>query len=209
MEHATERLAPTIPAPAWATHVIVAQLEASECDLQTDYFGSRTTRTRLLAWSKHGRDLFAEMRKAAALFPETAHLGPGKSRFHARVVFAANVEGNGTFYGEHQFSPWHHEFDHDPTTGRPLVFLTEAEAQAHMAKHGQPHPVHVGAALATFRWRLTEDDVEQREKYSMGHGYYLAHDRYHGWQVRKLHLGGYAECIAQAHAAGDFTPGMF
>lgn len=60
--------------PADAKAVIVAELIADRSDSQSDYFGSTTVRTVILGFSNHTRDLFAEMRKFAAVFPETAHL---------------------------------------------------------------------------------------------------------------------------------------
>ena len=60
--------------PAWAQAVIVATLEVSDCDIMTDYWGQHTTKTLILAWSKHTRDLFPEMRKAALNADETKHL---------------------------------------------------------------------------------------------------------------------------------------
>ena len=67
--------------PAWAQAAIVAELEHDASDVQTDYFATTTSRRVLLAWSKHTRDLFPELRKAAAKFPETAHLAtPAKPR---------------------------------------------------------------------------------------------------------------------------------
>lgn len=60
--------------PAWARAAIVAELHEDASDSMTDYHNHRTVRTIVLCWSPHERDLFAEMRKAAALHPETAHL---------------------------------------------------------------------------------------------------------------------------------------
>ncbi len=61
-------------APAWAQAAIVAELKQDDCDSMTDYFGSKTIRRVVIGWSKHKRDLFPELRKAAATFPETADL---------------------------------------------------------------------------------------------------------------------------------------
>lgn len=61
-------------APAWAKAAIVAELAEDCSDSMTDYYGHRTLRTVVIGWSKHERDLFPEMRKAAATFPETADL---------------------------------------------------------------------------------------------------------------------------------------
>lgn len=60
--------------PAGAVAVLVAVLDQDDCDSMTDYFSARTMREVILAFSTHKRDLFDEMRKAAALLPETAHL---------------------------------------------------------------------------------------------------------------------------------------
>lgn len=60
--------------PADAKAVILAELEHDDSDCQTDYFNTKTSRCVILGFSRHTRDLFAEMRKAAARFEETAHL---------------------------------------------------------------------------------------------------------------------------------------
>jgi hypothetical protein len=56
--------------PEWADHVIVAELQQDESDIMTDYFASKTVKTLVLAWSRHKRDLFPEMRKAARRCPD-------------------------------------------------------------------------------------------------------------------------------------------
>lgn len=96
--------------PVGAGWVIIAELHEDRSDIYTDYFASEVTRVIYLNWSRHGRDLFDEMRKAAALcdIPE-------------------------------------------------------------VNKYSQPNP---------------ED--EHREKYSMGHGYYLGAHRHSGWHIRKI-----------------------
>lgn len=60
--------------PADARAVIVAELVHDRSDSMTDYFGSTTSQTVILGFSKHTRDLFPEMRKAARNFDGTAHL---------------------------------------------------------------------------------------------------------------------------------------
>ena len=98
--------------------VIVAEHEVSDCDGMTDYYASHTDQRVILAPSFHKRDLFPEMRKAAALIEET----------------------------------------------RQFATVPSKPADAN-------------------EWWHPED--EHREKYSMGHGYYLGNDRYSGWQVSK------------------------
>lgn len=60
--------------PLWAKSAIIAELHENTSDSMTDYFDHKTKRTVVLGWSKHGRDLFSEMRKYAATFDETAEL---------------------------------------------------------------------------------------------------------------------------------------
>jgi SAM-dependent methyltransferase len=60
--------------PTWAKAVIIAELKQDDCDSQSDYFGSTVKRRIILAFSKHTRDLFPEMRQAARHHPETADL---------------------------------------------------------------------------------------------------------------------------------------
>lgn len=54
--------------------VIVAEKHHNDSDIMTDYFSSSVTGRVILAASSHKRDIFSEMRKAAALIPETANL---------------------------------------------------------------------------------------------------------------------------------------
>lgn len=60
--------------PNWAQGVIVGELKQDESDSMTDYYGSRVTKTVILGFSKHTRDLFPEMRKFARNCEETAYL---------------------------------------------------------------------------------------------------------------------------------------
>jgi len=74
--------------PAWAKAAIIAELQKDDCDYQTDYFNSITTRRIVLAWSKHRRDLFPEMRKAAARHPETEHLATADAKAEHREKYS-------------------------------------------------------------------------------------------------------------------------
>jgi len=60
--------------PPGTKAVIIAELQRDDCDSMTDYFNAVTERRVIIALSGHERDLFGEMRKAAATFPETEHL---------------------------------------------------------------------------------------------------------------------------------------
>lgn len=70
--------------PTDAKAVIIAQLKVDKCDAMTDYFGSSTSETVILAFSRHTRDLFPEMRKAALNFEATASLADGPKDFEHR-----------------------------------------------------------------------------------------------------------------------------
>lgn len=96
--------------PEGVVAVIKAHLREDDSDPQSDYFSHKTVKTIYLAFSRHQRDLFTELRAAARLFEETAGL----------------------------------------------------------ANEGP--------------------EVEHREKYSMGEGYYLGHSRNSGWVVKKSRI---------------------
>jgi hypothetical protein len=102
--------------PANATHILIGEHKFNDCDIQTDYFSYPTDKVLYLAYSTHKKDLFSEMRTAAANAEETKHL-------------------------------------------------------------------------------VTADkDMEHREKYSMGRGYYLG-PYGAGWSVSKSNLTGYTDNI--------------
>lgn len=180
--------------PVWAKALIVAELEHDASDSMTDYFNTTTSRIVALTWSRHTRDLFSELRKAAGTFPETAHLGPGCDRFTVDIVFAEPaVDDCGSHYYIDQPSHWHREID-----GNGRTFTREADARAFLSAAAEPYAIHFAGKPAAFRWRLKRESVEHREKYSMGHGYYLkASGRYStGWIVRKVdprHVSGVIE----------------
>jgi len=164
--------------------IIVANHRVDDSDPQTDYFASHTSKTVILAPSNHTRDLFSEMRKAAELLPETQHLGVGKGHFSPYVQIDEDFQDD-ICYHQGQHSPWHRDFDHDDL-GNGLVFHSREEAETYIQEKGEPHPMKVGENEITFSWAINEDEIEHREKYSMGRGYYLAHPYYRGgWEVRK------------------------
>lgn len=68
--------------PEWAKAVIVARLHEDRSDIVSDYYDSRIVREVLLGFSKSTRENFNEMRKAAALFPETAALAGPEGEEH-------------------------------------------------------------------------------------------------------------------------------
>ncbi|HIF9544694.1 TPA: LPD25 domain-containing protein [Photobacterium damselae] len=72
--------------PQWAQGVIVATLTDYDAERSEPYSGefhTKTLKTIILAWSKHSRNLFPELRKACLNHPETAFLNePEKSVEH-------------------------------------------------------------------------------------------------------------------------------
>lgn len=96
-----KRFAEILPKNAKA--VIVARLKEDESDSQTDYFASRTTRTVILGFSTHKRDLFSEMRKHASNFEETFHLAEFREEYEHREKYSM---GAGYYLGESKYSGW-------------------------------------------------------------------------------------------------------
>lgn len=91
--------------PADAVAVIVADLEKDESDLMTDYFNSVTTKTVILAFSNHTRDLFGEMRKAALNcdIPEIKELATAPAEYEHREKYSM---GAGYYLGRSRYSGW-------------------------------------------------------------------------------------------------------
>jgi pyruvate/2-oxoglutarate dehydrogenase complex dihydrolipoamide acyltransferase (E2) component len=167
---------------AQADRVIVATFRVDESDMQTDYFGGRTTREVVIGFGRGRRESFAQLRKAAAAFKPTSEYGPGLGRWHAYPAFGADcVLGSGEHMYQGSRSPWHF----DDKAG-PLP--TRAAAEAHAAARPL-EPLSITAPDGTTRlvplvWQIDEDKIEHRENYSMGGGNYLGGSRYGGWVVK-------------------------
>ena len=97
----SKRFAEILPEDAKA--VIVARLKQDESDSQSDYFASRTTRTVILGFSTHKRDIFSEMRKHASNFEETAYLAEYNADYEHREKYSM---GAGYYLGESKYSGW-------------------------------------------------------------------------------------------------------
>ncbi len=84
--------------------VIIAELRQDESDSMTDYFGSRPLRRVVLAFSKHDRRIFSEMRKAAAksTVTEIQELATAPAEFEHRENYSM---GHGIYLGTY--------FDHN------------------------------------------------------------------------------------------------
>lgn len=89
--------------PPEAKAVIIAHLHENDSDPYTDYRGCHTVRTVILGFSTHTRDIFSEMRKAAAHFRETAHLSEPNPEYEHREKYSM---GHGYYLGLSYYSGW-------------------------------------------------------------------------------------------------------
>lgn len=89
--------------PTDAKAALVAYLEEDESDYYSDYHGSRTVRRVILGFSPHTRNLFPEMRRAAAHFSETAHLTDAGPKYEHRENYSM---GGGYYLGANRYSGW-------------------------------------------------------------------------------------------------------
>ncbi len=96
-----ERLEKLIPANTKG--VIIAEWHENDSDMMTDYFGYHTTRTVILGFSTHTKDIFSEMRKYAVNFEETAHLGKECEEYEHREKYTG---GAGYYLGKSIYSGW-------------------------------------------------------------------------------------------------------
>jgi hypothetical protein len=125
--------------PAWAKALIVAELHEDVSDSQSDYFSSRRTQTVALAWSKHERDLFPELRKAAATFEPAAHLATASADAEHREKYSM---GHGFYLGADRYSGWHvrktalNNVDHDTDISRLVVSERRSEANTPRSEAG-------------------------------------------------------------------------
>lgn len=184
--------------PPGAKAVIISELNEDQSDMMTDYHGHKTLRQVVIGWRFTDRESFAALRKAAAEFPETAHLGPGRDRWSAFVAWDHDCDkrpadvfliDDHNHYWKGSGVPKHFlpdGFLQNPDEqygNRPCaVFPTEAELDAWIAERPAP---------AGTEWRKNCDSFEHRENYSMGAGNYLkdgSRDR-DGWGVRSTYLG--------------------
>lgn len=90
-------------APTWAKAAIVACYATDKSEPMTDYYNVVEETKFILAWSKHTRDIFSEMRKACASsgVEEVAHF-----------ITAPTVDGNGRPRDEDNKSWWHPVDEH-------------------------------------------------------------------------------------------------
>lgn len=89
--------------PTHAKCVIVAELKQNDSDYQADYFASSVQRVVYLAFSSHDKNNFAEMKKAAATFEETAIFNTEGDEYENRENYSG---GSGYYLGESKYSGW-------------------------------------------------------------------------------------------------------
>ena len=89
--------------PADVRAVIIAELHEDDSDPMTDYYGYRNIRTVILGFSHKTRVDFAEMRRAAAHFPDTAYLAEYNREYEHREKYSM---GHGYWLGENYYSGW-------------------------------------------------------------------------------------------------------
>jgi hypothetical protein len=153
--------------PESAQALIVAECHKDESNMMEDYHGHTTKATVIIGYSMHKKDLFSEMRKAAARIPETAHLGPGKGHFEPRVIIGQDFQSNGSFYHKGSYSHWHQKLTEDESRAgynRGFVFPTMAEAQAFIDSKGPAYPISFDGVSILFEWDIVESKIEHREK---------------------------------------------
>lgn len=200
--------------PEWARAAIVAAQQVNDSDLMTDYHNAKTIRRVFLGWSRTDRASFAELRKVAATFKPTQHLGPGRDKFSVRIVVSSSSPIGATckyadrLYWGGERSPWHT----GPEYGEDRTFETEAAARAFMAaapavdrifvapdgrshrreRDGWTHDQAPDHTPVACYWKLERDSYEHRERYSMGRGLVLGCGHYEtGWTVEKIPIRGY------------------
>lgn len=171
--------------PKDAKYAIVAELIVDDSDIMTDYFADHAESTVVIAPSMHDKNNFAEMRKACKAIPETACMMTGKGDFRVMVVADSDFQNNGCTCWKGCRSHWHRELDEEGD-GHLRKFETRADAQAFIDAAGKPYAV----GPSTFSWKIEENDIEHRENYSGGKGYYLQRDG-QPWRVRKVGVYGY------------------
>jgi predicted RNA methylase len=83
-------------APAGTKALIYAEYHEDTSDIQTDYHGSRVTRTVAIGFRTSSREDFRALRAAAGRFPETAHLASGDVEHRENYSM-----GGGNFLSDH------------------------------------------------------------------------------------------------------------
>jgi protein-L-isoaspartate O-methyltransferase len=196
--------------PRDARALVVAELEKNESDSMSDYFATSTARTVAIGWRTGSREDFRQLRKAAAGFSETAHLGPGCDVWRVRVVHAeiGSTEsvcpcGKVWDYRVPPFGtgilPRGVTEETFPTREAAQTAAESANVEDWYHRNGNPRDgwrVELGESFDSmagehlFVVQYTRESIEHRDNYSMGRGNYLkGSGRYSsGWMVRSYPL---------------------
>lgn len=158
--------------------LVIAEYMINESDGNTDYYGGRVAR-RVAIGICGSKNNFAVMRKAAAAFGPTAHLGPGKDRWTAYIEFTDGSNRLREVLRKPSYEAW------TSTTREEL----EAVVADEIAKETQ-----WGLMAERNSVEYCVESVEHREDYTGGGGYYLGEHRYSGWRVRCEKWGGSSMC---------------
>lgn len=165
--------------PPTSQRVIYAEYRVDESDSQSDYHGHRTARRVVLGFANGKREDFRQLRKCAATFEPTRHMGPGCNKYTAVVEFAHDVRPlNGEHYYRGSRSHWHDEI------GNGREFTTLDELNQFLASRDPMESCWIQGVEAHCQWSFREESIENRENYSMGGGNYLGSSRHGGWVVR-------------------------
>lgn len=170
-----------------AKRIIWAQSDEDDSDIMTDYHNHKTTRSVVIGFATASRESFPALRKAAAMFPPTSHLAPGRDCWALNLAWDHNsydseaagawLKNSGHYY-KGSFLPvhfWKDQFGFE-SFGESPKFATEAEIDAFISAN---------PPLAGCRWDKDCRSFEHRENYSMGGGNYLkdGHRDSTGWKV--------------------------
>ena len=170
--------------PPDAVAAIVAGYDVDESNPQVDHFYINEVANVVIGFSSSTRDMFHEMRKAAAKFPKTEHLGPGRGLFRVRAFLTTDVKDGVRALWAGQYSPFHHAYE-PGGNGHAHPFTSRAAAEEFIAGSAPLPVMNVSGQEARAELRIEEESIEHREKYSMGRGYYLKAGFWSGWRVFK------------------------
>ena len=157
--------------PAWAHALIVACLDEDKSDMMSDYFAHHTTRHVAIGWRSGTKEDFRQLRRAAATFAETAHLGPDCDVFTVRAVYLKDSDDGYKKAGDYTVGDLDRE-----------QFSTLSAAEQAIATAPDLDPER--------GYKVRQESIEHRDNYSMGSGNYLkaGSTNSSGWRVRSRSL---------------------
>ena len=165
-------------APAGAVGIIIAELKEDISDSQTDYFDEKAVAAYAIGWKMTKKENFLNLRKTAARFSETAHMGPGMD-MHSFSIYYVDPARK---YPEHSLP-------HRNSETFPSREEADAEAKRICEEEGFGEIMHMGETEYRREIHFQMESYERRENYSMGGGNYLGGRRYGGWKVYSQSFG--------------------